>query len=156
MTMTVEPVFDTVPDLRFGRGPLVSWFTEPAGAVVQLTEASVFTKDMAEWIVGDGFAHFTQRFPKGTALSLLLDLRPMTSREPAARPVLMAAGTKHLFMFSKVGVVAPRKPPPLYMTTLHGAVALLSAIGPEVSIFETVEDALLAMELSAAGSGRHS
>jgi hypothetical protein len=116
---------------------------------VQLTGSAVFSKEMAEWIVGPGFAALNQRFPHGTELSLLLDLRPMLSREPAARPVIMSAATKHLGMFARVGVIAPAKPPPLYMTTLHAAVALLSAIGPEIRIFETLEGALQAMGLAA-------
>jgi hypothetical protein len=57
-----------------------------------------------------------------------------------------------MFQFAKLGVIAPAKPPPLYMTTLHGAIALLSAIGPEISIFETLEGALQAMGLHAAHS----
>ena len=149
--MSVDPVFDTAPDLRFEGGPLAAWFTDPAGAVVQLTEAAILTKSMAEWLVGPGFALFSERFPPGSELRLLLDLRAMTSREPAARPVMMAAGTKYLMRFAKVGLIAPQKPPPLYMTTLHGAIALLSAIGPEVKIFDTVESALRTLELAPGG-----
>lgn len=151
ITPHVEPAaFAVPPDLQFEGGKLAAWYTEPAGAVVQLTEATIFTKEMAEWIVGPGFTAFNQRFPSRDQLRLLLDLRPMTSREPAARPVIMTAATRYLSMFNKVGVIAPSKPPPLYMTTLHAAVALLSAIGPEIRIFETLEGALKGMELSAA------
>ena len=46
--MSVDPVFDTAPDLRFEGGPLAAWFTDPAGAVVQLTEAAIFTKSMVK------------------------------------------------------------------------------------------------------------
>ena len=145
--MSVDPVFDAAPDLSYEGGPLSAWFTDPPGAVVQLTEAVVFSKDMAEWIVGPGFEELSKRFPRCTELNLVLDLRPMTSREPAARPVIMAAGMKHMFMFTKVAVIAPQKPQPLYMSTLHGAVALLSAIGPEVRIFETIEEAQQMMAL---------
>lgn len=145
-----EPVFASAPDLRCESGQLVAWFTDPPGTVVQLMEATVFTKKMAEWMVGPGFTALYQRFPQSGKLQILLDLRPMTAREPAARPVIMSAAPRHMFLFSKLGVIVPAKPPPLYMTTLHGAIALLSAFGPEIRIFETLEGALQTMGLSAA------
>jgi hypothetical protein len=148
--MPVEPVFGSAPHLQDDSGKLVAWFTEPAGAVVQLMDAAVFTKEMAEWMVGPGFMQLSQRFVRKSELSVLLDLRPMVSREPAAHPVVMSAAMKYLTLFTKVGVIPPAKPPPLYMTTLHGAVALLSAIGPEIRIYETLEGALQAMPLRAA------
>jgi hypothetical protein len=148
--LTLEPVFASEPDLRFEGGKLVAWFTDPAGAVVQLTEAAVFNKAMAEWVVGPALAELDLRFPNATALRLLLDLRPMTAREPAARPVIMSAATTRLFMFAQVGLIAPVNPPPLYMTTVHAAVALLSAFGPEIRVFETLEGPLQHMQLKAA------
>lgn len=149
--LPIEPVFNTAPHLQDEGGKLVAWFTEPAGAVVQLTDAAVFTKEMAEWMVGPGFVQLSQRFAiRETELYLLLDLRPMVSREPAARPIFMNAATKYLRLFTKVGLIPPAKPPPLYMTTLHGAVALLSAIGPEIRVYETLAAALEAMPLRAA------
>jgi len=147
--LPADPVFASAPDLRFEGGQLVAWFTDPPGVVLQLTEATVFTKEMAEWMVGPGFAALQQRFPQGGKLQLLLDIRPMVSREPAARTLIMSAATRHMFLFAKLGVIAPAKPPPLYMTTLHAAIALLSAIGPEIIIFETLEGALLAKGLDA-------
>jgi hypothetical protein len=146
----MEPAFASEPDLRFEGGKLAAWFTDPPGAVVQLTEAAVFNKAMAEWVVGPAFAALDQRFPNATELRMLLDLRPMLSREPAARTVIMSAATTRMFMFAQVSVVAPAKPPPLYMTTLHAAVALLSAIGPEIRVFETLEGALQHMQVKAA------
>lgn len=148
--MSVALAFDTAPDIRCEAGPLAIWYTDPPGAVVQLTEAAVFTKEMAEWMVGPGFERLKARFPQNNQLRILLDLRPMTSREPAAHPVVMTAATKYLFMFAKVGVITPVKPAPLYMITLQGAIALLSAIGPDVRLFETLEGALKTMELSAS------
>jgi hypothetical protein len=145
-----EPVFASAPDLRSEGGQLVAWYTDPPGAVVQLPAATVFTKEMAEWMVGPGLSALHQRFPQRGKLQLLLDIRPMVSREPAARTVIMSAATRHLFLFSKLGVIAPAKPPPLYMTTLYGAIALLSAIGPEIRIFETLEGALQTMGLREA------
>lgn len=150
--MSVGLAFDTAPELRCEAGPLAVWFTDPPGVVLQLTEAAVFTKEMAEWMVGRGFALLKERFPHNNELSILLDLRRMTSREPAAHPVVMAAAMQHLFMFAKVGVIAPLKPQPLYMTTLHGAVALLSAIGPEIRIYDTLEDALQTMNLTPSAT----
>ena len=150
--LTLDPVFSGAPDLQLDSGKLAAWFTEPAGAVVQLTEAAVFTKAMAEWVVGPGFDTLKRRYPEQRNLRLLLDLRPMTSREPAARQVVLKAATSSLFLFADVGVVLPARPPPLYLTTLHAAVALLSAFGPEIRLFETIDDALAHMRLRAATS----
>lgn len=148
--MSVLPVFSVPPHLRCEVGPLVAWFTAPPGAVVQMTESAVFTKAMAQWVAGPGYEAACARFPMGGDLTLLLDLRPMISREPAARPVLMAAGTKYLFQFAKVGIIPPASPPPLYMTTLHGAVALLSAVGPEIRLYSTLEAAQQRLDLRPA------
>jgi hypothetical protein len=148
----VEPVFSQEPDLRCESGKLVAWFTDPPGAVVQLRDAAVFTKAMADWFVGPAFAALVQRFPNAKDMRLLLDLRPMLSREPAARPVLMTAANNSMFAFAKIGLIPPARPLPLYMSTLYGAVALLSTIGPEIRIYETLEGALLHMAVAAASS----
>jgi hypothetical protein len=107
----------------------------------------VFSKAMAEWIVGPGYAAFSAHFHGQQDLRLLLDLRMLTSREPAARKLIMEAGAKYLRMFSRVALLAPLKPPPLYMTTLTGAVALLSAFGPEISIAPDVPSALSSLSI---------
>jgi hypothetical protein len=148
----IEPIFDTPPDACFEGGKLAAWFTDPPGAVVQLLGATVFSKEMAEWIVGTGLAGLERRYGAHTKLRLLLDIRPMLSREPAALQVIMGAGTQSLFRFERLGVVPPLKPPPLYMTTLHGAIALLSAIVPQIRVYETTTDALLALSLQPSAS----
>jgi hypothetical protein len=150
--MIVTPVFRSPPDLRCEAGPLAGWFTTPEGGVVQLTEAGVFTKQMAEWIVGPGYDALTKQFPGATNMSLVLDLRALLAREPAALSVIMGAATKYLSStaFGRVAVIPPAKPPPLYMVTLRGAVALANAIGPEVKVYESIEDALSQLQLRAA------
>lgn len=145
----MDPVFAKQPDLRFEDGKVSIWFTEPPGAIVQLTEAATFTKDMAEWVVGPSFSALLERHPAGTKLHMLLDIRPLTAREPAARPLIMGTVTKNMFTFAQLGVIAPKRPPPLYMNTLRGAIALLSAIGPKIYLFDSIEEALQTMGLSA-------
>lgn len=142
-------VFSTPPDVLCTAGPLAAWYTSPAGSVVQLTEAAVFSKAMAEWLVGPGYDQLLQRFPHARDMSLVLDLHAMVSREPAARPIMMAAATKYLSTpaFARIGVIAPAKPPPLYMTTLRGAIALVSALGPEVRLYDTLGAALEHLQL---------
>jgi hypothetical protein len=144
--MLVSPVFAEQPHVRCEVGPLAAWFTEPSGVVLQLTEAVVFTLAMARWVGGEGYAALAAHFPGNMKVSLLLDLRPMTAREAAARGVMMEAGQKYLQRFSSVVVVPPIKPPPLYMTTLIGAAALLSAIGPEITIVDSLDQALERLE----------
>lgn len=128
--------------MRCEVGPLEAWFTLPAGAVLQLTEAAPFTKAMAEWIVGPAYEAFVLHFPGETQLRLLFDLRPLVAREPAANRVLLDAGAKYMRMFSQVALVTPLKPPPLYMTTLHAGVALLSAFGPDIALYADLPSAL--------------
>lgn len=137
--MEVTPVFAGPPHVRCEVGPLAAWFTEPAGVVLQLTEAVVFTHAMASWVSSEGYSRLCAHFPGQAPLSLLFDIRPLAGREAAARVVLMEAGQKYIQRFSSVVIVAPVKPPPLYMATLIGAAALLSAIGPEVAIVDSLE-----------------
>lgn len=143
----VTPVFDQPAELHCPVGPLWAWYTLPAGAVVQVMEACVFSREMAEWLVGPAHDQFLEHFAQQTPLRLLLDLRPMTAREPAVRPVFMDAGSRLLHSFSEVQIVQPQKPQPLYMVTLKAAVALLSAFGPEVHVSASLEEALKALPL---------
>jgi hypothetical protein len=149
--MRVLPVFPEPPSLRCEVGPLEAWYTRPAGAVLQLTEVGPFTKEMADWIVGPAYEAFTLHFPGHTELRLLLDIRPLTSREPAARRVILEAGAKYLRAFSHVAILAPTKPPPLYMTTLTGAVALMSAFGPDIALHPDLPTALKHLGLQPGG-----
>ncbi len=81
----VTPVFDQPAELHCPVGPLWAWYTLPAGALVQMMEACVFSREMAEWLVGPAHDQFIEHFAQQTPLRLLLDLRPMTAREPAVR-----------------------------------------------------------------------
>ena len=145
----VSPVFAQPATLRCPFGPLWVWYCSPAGAVVQMMEACVFSREMAEWMVGPAHATFSEHFGHQAQLRLLLDLRPMTSREPTVRAVIMEAGSRILHTFSHVRVVQPHKPQPLYMVTLKAAAALLSAFGPEVHIDASFDEALAALSLQA-------
>lgn len=145
----VSPVFAQPAELRCPFGPMWVWYSSPAGAVVQLMEACVFSREMAEWMVGPAHDTFSEHFAHRAQLRLLLDLRPMTSREPTVRAVIMEAGSRILHTFSHVRVVQPHKPQPLYMVTLKAAAALLTAFGPEVHIDSSIEEAMAALSLRA-------
>jgi hypothetical protein len=147
--MRVAPVFPGPPSLRCEVGPLDAWFTRPAGAVLQLMEAGPFTKLMADWIVGPAYETFMLHFRGQPELRLLFDLRPLLSREPAARRVILDAGAKYLSAFSHVMIVPPLNPPPLYMTTLNAGVALMSAFGPGISLQTDLPSALEQLGIEA-------
>lgn len=114
-------------------------------------EACVFTRAMAEWLVGPIWSAVSAHFPGSTDLRLVLDLRPMTAREAAVRSVFMEAGSNILRSFSHVLIVQPVKPPPLYLVTLKGAAALLSAFGPEVRLVASADAAIAELGLRAQG-----
>ena len=133
-TDPAAPIFRAAPHVQCPNGPLHAWYTDPPGAVVQFTKPAPFTADMARWLVGPAFEGFSARFAGQTQLSLVLDLRVMTSREPVVRALLMDLAREHGGLFSSVFLVPPLQVNPLYLTTLHGAAALIRAFGPKVEI----------------------
>jgi hypothetical protein len=58
----IVPIFPVPAHVECPTGPLRAWFTEPKGAVVQLSEAAAFTEAMARWLIGPGRNALLERF----------------------------------------------------------------------------------------------
>lgn len=148
--MAVAPIFAARPDLVCDVGPLQAWFTEPAGAVVQLMDRAKLTVRMAEWVVGPGFGALCRRFEPAHGFVLVIDLHPMTEREPAVRALAIEAGREQLWRFRSAVMIAPQDTKPIYRVALQTAVALLSAFGPGLAVEDSAERAIARFELRPA------
>lgn len=148
--MSVEPAFAVPPHLRHGeQGELHAWFTDPPGAVLQLSKPQHFTLEQAEWLVGPGIEQLRARFPHGEKLLLVLDYRNMTSRDTRARTLMMERARDIAHMFAHITVVPPNQPNPIYRTMLHAAVALVSAFGSPIEIVDSFDEVVARRSLRA-------
>jgi hypothetical protein len=148
--MSVAPAFAVPPHLRHGaQGELQAWFTDPPGAVMQLSKPQHFTVEQAEWLVGPALERLRQRFPSEEKLLLVLDYRNMTSRDPRARSLMMEHARDIARFFQHITVVPPEQPNPVYRTMLHAAVALVSAFGAPIEIVDSFDDAMARRGLRA-------
>lgn len=148
--MAHGPPFDRVPDL-LGAGVVQVWFTDPPGAIVQLSQPSRGTKEMAEWLVGPGFTRVHGRFP-AQELTLVLDLSLMEGRDSAAREVIIGKARESGRMFARVIMIPPLKASSVYMATLHAAIALFKALGRDISIERRLKDVIAQCDLKPAPS----
>jgi hypothetical protein len=149
--MRGEPAFEIPPDI-LGAGLLRAWFTEPPGAVVQLTQLTRGTKELAEWLVGPGYARLRGRFPEAQGLILVVDLSLMDGRDAAARAVMLEKARESKMLFSKTFMIPPMKANPVYLTTLHAAAALLTAFGVDLKIEKSVEEVIARCKLKPAAA----
>jgi hypothetical protein len=150
--MTGAPAFDVPPDLH-GAGVLRAWFTDPPGAVVQMARPGRGTVEIANWMVGPGFARLHGRFPESESLILVMDLRLMEGRDPAARVVMMDKGREVNRLFARTFIIPPLKTNPVYLTTLHAAAALLTAFGVDLKIESSLPKVIAQCDLKPAPKG---
>jgi hypothetical protein len=149
-TMTVAPAFAVPPHLRHGpKDGLCVWFTQPPGAVLQLSTPQRFTIEQAHWIVGPALEQLLVRFPAGEKLTLIFDFRNMTSRDLSARTVLMEHANDIVHRFSHVFIVPPLQSNPIYRVALQAAVALVSAFGASFVIVESLDEVIAERSLRA-------
>jgi hypothetical protein len=148
--MGVSPAFDVPPDLQ-GAGVLRAWFTDPPGAVVQMAVPSRGTKEMAEWLVGAGYARLRGRFPEAQGFTLVIDLSLMEGRDPAARAVMIDKAREYHSSFARTFMIPPLKGSVVYLTTLHAAAALLNALGLKLKIESSLEAVISECKLKPAG-----
>jgi hypothetical protein len=149
--MSGERGFAGPPHLA-GEANLRAWFTEPAGALVQMVKPSRGTREMAEWLVGAAFDRLRERFPNDTNLILVMDFSLMEGRDPIARSIMMDKARECRELFARSFIVPPLKASPIYMTALHAAAALLTAFGVNLGIERSLEDVLAKCPLKPLGS----
>ncbi len=151
--MKVTPAFAAPPHIRHGeQAELQAWFTDPPGAILQLSKPQHFTLEQAEWVVGPGFDQLRSRFAKGEKLILVLDYRNMTSRDTRARTLMMERARDIAHTFAHITVVPPHQPNPIYRTMLHAAVALVSAFGAPIEVVDSLDEVIARLALRALPS----
>jgi hypothetical protein len=150
--MSASPPFAAPPDVHGAEG-LRTWYTDPPGAIVQLSAPARGTLGMAQWLVGPGFARLRGRFPGEQKMILVLDLSLMEGRDPAARVVIMTKAREMAGFFSRSFIVLPVKANAVYTATLHAAAAVLSSFGIDVVIARSLADVLARCNLTHAPAG---
>jgi hypothetical protein len=149
--MTVEPAFPVPPHVLHGsEGEIQVWFTEPAGAIVQLAKPQRATLEQSQWLVGPGIERLREEFPNGEKLILVLDYRNMTSRDTSARTLMMDRAGDISHMFEHVVIVPPLNASAVYRATLQAAVALVSIWGVHIELVPSLEVAISRYSLSAS------
>jgi hypothetical protein len=147
--MSGSPAFDVPPDI-YGARVLRAWFTDPPGVVVQMAEPSRGTVQIAEWMVGHGYARLRGRFPEAERLILVIDLSLMEGRDPAARAVMLDKAREFSQLFERTVIIPPLKGSPIYLTTLHAAAALLTAFGVDLKIEKSLAAVIAQWKLKPA------
>lgn len=149
--MHVPPAFPVPPHVRYGReDELHVWFTEPPGAIVQMSKPQHGTLEQSRWLIGPGLALLRQRFPDAQQLVLVLDFRNLTRRDLAARKVLIDSAPETAKYFSGVFIVPPLQTNVVYRTTLQAAAVLVSALGTRIAIVDNLSSVMIEQGLRVA------
>jgi hypothetical protein len=130
--------FQRRPDTHDPSGLLVAWFTQPAGAIIQLVQEAELTAAMGAWLADRGCQELLTRFPGPTTLTIILDLRLMTSRQTAVRGLLVETAKKIAPRLEMGFVIPPAGSGKVYLASLHAATAALRAFGAKVSVAESL------------------
>jgi hypothetical protein len=140
-------VFSSPPHLRFGADEAYAWVVGPAGGVVQLMAAGKGTRELAQWVVGPALQAMFDAYPEQETFIIVLDLSAMTSRDPAARAVMMDKARELGRRVERSFIVPPVKTNPVYRTTLHAAAALLTGFGIHIEFVSSAADVVKRMRL---------
>jgi hypothetical protein len=138
------------PHVQDPSGTLVAWFTDPAGAVIQLARPSELTIEMTRWLVGTGLDALVQRFPGDVPLTVVLDVRMMTSRQPAVRGLIVDAAKTLRPRLGRAVVIPPQNATRVYLAGLSAAVAVLRVFGVELELQESIGLAVARIGLHTA------
>jgi hypothetical protein len=145
-----EPAFPVAPHIRHEGGTIACWYTEPPGAVVQLTRSVKGTVPLAEWMVGAGYDQLIARYPTAETLILVLDIRAMVGRDPAARSVMLEKARSQKRGRFNSFIVPPTDSSKIYLTTLHAAAALVNTFGSRLQIVKSLREVIVAQKLCVA------
>ncbi|HEX4334862.1 MAG TPA: hypothetical protein VH062_03050 [Polyangiaceae bacterium] len=134
-----KAAFPSEPQLSSPSGVVACWFTDPPGMIIQITQRTQGTLEGAQWIGGPAIDAMLRRFSKREWLTLVLDLRLMTGREPAARHSLVAPAKSLKSRLARIVVVAPERASSIYLSSLLAATTLLSVFGYRVDLKRSLE-----------------
>jgi hypothetical protein len=129
--------FPTAPHLLHASDALACWFTEPPGVLLQITAPVDGTASMVAWMAGEVHEALLSRYPIGD-LTIILDLRLMTGREPSARHGLVEPAKRLKARAARTILLPPRNASRLYLGSMYAATALLSAVGIHVEIAQSM------------------
>jgi len=132
-------------------GTLVAWFTKPPGALIQFSRSSELTVEMATWLVEQGCGELLARFPGTTPLTIVLDLRLMTKRQPAVRSLLVEAAKKLGPRLGAGYVLRPERASKIYLNSLNAAQAALRSVGSSLKIVESLSTLIATRGIRAVG-----
>jgi hypothetical protein len=142
--------FTVPPHLVHPSKDLVCWFTDPPGIVIQIVNAVPGTLSMASWLGRTAQAALFARFPGVHDLIVVLDLRSMTGREPAARGGLVEPAKRMKSRVTRTILLPPKNASQVYLGSMYAATALLSAFGVHVDIQRGMGKVLASYGLRAA------
>jgi hypothetical protein len=151
----VECGFPVEPHLQHPSGLVVAWFTEPPGAVVQLTKPARGTLDLAQWLVGPACQELLQRFPDAKELFIVFDLSQMRGRDLSARAALLERAKTLRPGMVRAAVIPPAAASALYLSSLRVAVAILGVFGVAVDIESSLKSVIASRGLNVAGPSIH-
>lgn len=137
--------FTRRPHKQDPTGALVAWFTEPPGALIQMTREGELTVAMARAVILPGCDELLARFSNGEPLTLVLDISLMEKRETAVRAVFVDAAKR---LGARIGagiVIAPKSASKIYLMSLQAAVATLRVFGVNLEIQSSLQAVVTAM-----------
>lgn len=136
------PIFPTPAHLQCRTGPIVAWYTQPAGITFQITEPSKMTTSMAEWVVGPAFQSMLGHFTEVDTFLFMIDLRAMTGRDAHVRQSFMQLAREYGSVLRGVVIVPPVRANPLYLAGLQTASALVSVFSPPLEVTDALAEVL--------------
>jgi hypothetical protein len=145
--------FSPRPDVLDPSGEIAIWYTDPPGLIMQLTRPAHVTLDGVKWLVGPGHQMMEERFPGVTAFITVLDLRRMTSRDYAARTLILDRSFARRDRFRQSYVLLPENAGPIYRTSAQAGVTLLRVMGFPVEVAASLDDAVRKGCLQPAAHG---
>jgi hypothetical protein len=156
-----QPAFNVPPHVVDETGAMVGWFTEPAGVVMQFTRPTRGTAELAKWLVGPGYTQLTRRFPDGSDLRVVLDMRQMTGRSATARALIIEHSKLVAKQLGKVVVIPSLHLGALYVKVIEATALMLRPFGVHIIIEHDLQHALCeaglrlapAQDLTRAPSG---
>jgi hypothetical protein len=145
-----RPAFAVPPDMVSPGGELHLWFTDPPGALAQMLEPRVGTAAMARWLVTEARQALYARFPDSKRFIFVLDLSPMTSRDPAVRAIIGDAGKEMKDEVSRCVFIPAANGGAMYLKSLEIAVLLLRGFGVKIELGKSLPQAVSSLRLGYA------
>ena len=142
--------FHSRPDMIDPTGEIAAWYTDPPGVIMQLMRPTHLSVERVKWLLGPGHRMLEERFPDAREFITVLDLRRMTSRDVAARTLLLDRSLARRELFHQSYVLLPESAGPIYRTSAQAGVTLLRVMGFPVEVTPSLDDAVRKASLRPA------